>query len=133
MGYSTFTRQQIGKPPKWATVHKPGSVPAADVYKQLHAFVTLNDSDEENLPRTGLEAMACGVPLVTENRFGWTEMLENGVSGLMGNTWREIGDLAASLGRDEARRLEIAKAGRMRVESLCEPGLIWAQWKSVLG
>ena len=133
LGYSTFTRQQIGKPPKWATVHRAGSIPAADVYKQLHAFVTCNDSDEENLPRTGLEAMSCGVPLVTENRFGWTEIIENGVSGLMGNTWKEIGDLAAAISRDEARRLEIARAGRMRVESLCDPEAIWKGWKEVLG
>ena len=132
LGYDTKTRQQIGKPPEWAAAYGPGTKPAGEVYSQLHAYVTKNGGSEENYPRTGLEAMACGVPVVAENAFGWTEMIENGKTGLLGNTWEEIGDLAAQLESDEGMRLDIAHAARKSLETICDAETIWQGWKAVL-
>jgi hypothetical protein len=133
LGFGGDTRKQIGRPPDWAEIHAPGSKPAADIYRQLHAYVTCNESDQENWPRTGLEAMAYGVPIVAERRYGWQEMLENGVSGLLGDSWDEIGTLAAGLATDEDRRLAVAAAARERLRSICDPEEIWDGWKAVLG
>jgi hypothetical protein len=132
LGYGRPIYNQCGKPPAWATAHFPNAVPASEVYPQLHAYVTCNDSIDENWPRTGLEAMAYGVPIVAENRYGWTEMIENGVTGLLGDTWEQIGGLAAELANDEPRRLEMARAARERLSVICDPQTIWTEWEKLL-
>jgi len=133
LGYGRQAQMQCGKTPDWATTHFPGTVPAETVHRQLHAYVTCNGHIDENWPRVGLEAMSYGVPIVAENDFGWKEMLQHGVSGLLGNSWEEIGDLAAELARDEPRRLALAEAARERLKTICDPDQIWAGWKEVLG
>jgi glycosyltransferase involved in cell wall biosynthesis len=131
LGYSTVTRKQIGKPPEWAEVVAPGGRAAESVYEQLHAFVTCNGGAEENWPRTGLEAMACGVPIVAENKFGWAEMIEHEQTGLLGGTWEEIGDQAARLESDEELRISLAKNARERLSEICNQDEIWEGWRKV--
>ena len=134
LGVDTVTTQQIGRAPKWATIHKPGTVDAAIFWPQLHAHVTCNDSDRENWPRTGLECMAYGVPTCAENRFGWKEMIEHGLTGMLGETPEQIGDHATLLAKDEDLRMAIVHSARRRLETeLANPDLIWEQWRSVLG
>jgi glycosyltransferase involved in cell wall biosynthesis len=132
LGYGRPVQAKCGKPPDWATTYFPNTLAASEVYRQIHAYVTCNDSIDENWPRTGLEAMAHGVPIVAENRYGWTEMLENGVTGLLGDSWEQIGDLAAELAYDEARRLEIARAARERLSVICDAEEIWKGWEKLL-
>jgi ABC-type branched-subunit amino acid transport system ATPase component len=59
-------------------------------------------------------------------------MLENGVTGLLGDSWEQIGDLAAELANDEARRLEIARAARERLSVICDAEEIWKGWEKLL-
>lgn len=132
LGFGHQAARLMGPAPEWANAMPPGKVPAAEVYRQLHAFVTCNGQINENWPRTGLEAMAYGVPLVTEKAYGWLEMIEDGVTGLMGETWEEVGDLAAALAEDESRRLEMARAARERLAVICDADAIWEQWREVL-
>jgi len=131
LGYGRPIYGQCGKPPSWARAYFPNEVTADSVYRQLHAYVTRNDTIDENWPRTGLEAMAYGVPIVAENDFGWREMLENGVSGLLADSWEETGDLAAKLAGDESLRLEIATAARERLAVICDGEEIWSKWKEL--
>jgi len=72
-------------------------------------------SDVESLPKTVLEAMAWGTPVLSTAIFGVPETIEDGVSGWL----CEPGDLAAMasalervLGTDPARRREVGLAGR---------------------
>ena len=133
LGVAEATVQQIGRAPKWATIHKPGEFPADVFWQQLHAHVTCNASDMENWPRTGLEAMMYGVPTCAENRYGWTEMLEHGVTGMLGDTPESIGDNAARLSQDEELRMSIVTTARRKLETeISNPDLIWEQWKKVL-
>lgn len=133
LGVESVTTRQIGRAPQWATCHKPGAIPAETLWKQLHAHVTCNDSDKENWPRTGLECMAYGVPTCAENRFGWKEMLEHGVTGMLGDTPEAIGDNAAKLATDEELRMSIVTTARRKLETeISNPDLIWEQWRKVL-
>jgi hypothetical protein len=132
LGYGRAVFSHCGKPPEWAKTYFPNEIPAGEVYRQIHAYVTCNDSIDENWPRTGLEAMAHGVPIVAENKYGWLEMVENGATGLLGDTWERIGDLAAELAADETRRLEMARAARERLSVICDAEEIWAKWKELL-
>ena len=75
--------------------------------------------------------MAYGVPIVTEARYGWLEMLDE-QSALFGETWEEIGELAATLESNEAKRLSLADAARERLETIANPETIWTQWEKVL-
>jgi len=133
LGTDEGTRRQIGRPPQWATVYKPGEISAEALWSQLHAHVTCNSSDAENWPRTGLECMACGVPTCAENRFGWAEMLQHGVTGMLGETPEQIGDHAATLAQDEELRMSIAHNARKSLETeVSSPDAIWQHWKAVL-
>jgi len=132
LGYGAMTKRQCGPVPEWATAYKPGVVTAESVYRQLHAYVTCNGGVDENWPRTGLEAMAYGCPIVAENDFGWQEMVANGESGLLGSSWQEIGELATQLANDEPLRQRLALTARERLNLICNPDEIWDGWKEVL-
>lgn len=133
LGYGVQVARHCGKVPDWATVHRPGAVPAETVYRKLHAYVSCNGGVDENWPRTGLEAMAYGVPVVAENDFGWREMVIHGVTGALGRGWQEIGDMAAKLADNEDVRLGLAEAARAHLRTICDPDQIWDGWKEVLG
>jgi hypothetical protein len=136
LGPDDETIRQIGRPPKWAEVHKPGTYPTEAFYPRLHATVTCNDAggDQENAPRITLESFAHGVAMVAENRFGFREQVQNGVTGLLGDTPIEIGQLAAKFATDEELRMSCIREARKRLETeLSNPDLIWEQWRTVLG
>jgi hypothetical protein len=73
--------------------------------------------------------MAAGVPIVAENKWGWTEMLEHEKSGLLCDTDAELSYWPAHLAENERRRIELAVEARAHVERLSEPGPILAGWE----
>lgn len=134
MGVDEALRRYLGNPPPWATCLKPGAVDPATLYRELHAILAANSTDHENFPRIGLEAAACGIPVVAENQWGWKELVSNGETGLLYNSPVEASELATRLAADESFRLRIAVEARNRLESsLAEPGRLWEQWREVLG
>ena len=134
LGVSPETVKQIGRAPSWGKIYKPGAISIESFWPQLHAHVTCNDMDLENRPRTGLECMAYGVPTCAENRGGWAEMLEHGVTGMLGDSPQKIGRHAATLAKDEDLRMAIATEARRRLETeIANPDLVWEQWREVFG
>lgn len=78
--------------------------------------------------------MAYGVPTCAENRGGWAEMLEHGVTGMLGNSPQDIGRHAATLASNEDLRMAIATEARRRLEThIANPDLVWEQWRQVFG
>lgn len=73
-------------------------------------------SHREGLPRTAIEAMAMGLPVVTTDAPGCRDTIENGVSGLL----FPVGDAAAletaleTLIADETLRRQMGEAARRR-------------------
>ena len=60
--------------------------------------VLLSASDVESLPRTMLECMVLGVPVLSTNVFGVPELIEDGVNGWLFGA-RDMGALIAALDR----------------------------------
>ncbi|MFH1265326.1 MAG: glycosyltransferase, partial [Planctomycetota bacterium] len=96
----------------------------------LHCMVPINGGAGENWPRCALEAMAGGVPIVAENKWGWREMIRHGETGYLASTDEETAYCAARLAYDEDHRLQIVHQARQALqEELAHPGETWAGWQ----
>ena len=89
--------------PKWALpeglpVHSLGYVSDPDVLAQAYSAADcfVLSSLEDNLPKTGLEALACGTPVVAFNAGGIPDFVVPGETGLLAETG-DTGDLARQL------------------------------------
>jgi glycosyltransferase involved in cell wall biosynthesis len=88
----------------------------ADVFA-LTPCVTA-DGDRDGVPNVIVEAMACGLPVVTTDAGGIPEAVQHGVTGLVAPA-RDVDTIArhlAELVTDGTRRRAMGEAGRRRVE-----------------
>jgi hypothetical protein len=117
---------------------KKGQIPSEEFYKQIHVMLTGNDPKggshaRENWPRVGLESMARGIPIVAENNGGWSEMIVHGKTGFVYDNENQAVEYASMLEKDDSLRLEMARAGRERLEKeICDSEEIWKGWKTAL-
>ena len=127
---------EFPKPPDWATCLPSCAETAQDFYSQLHCLLQINGGAGENWPRSGLEAMAAGVPIVAQNQWGWPEMIEHGVTGYLADLEDEANQLSyypARLAYDESHRIDIVEQARWKLEhELANPELIWPAWERML-
>jgi len=132
LGWADVVGKTIGKPPKWAECLESQAEPVDRFLGSLHAYCQINGQATENWPRTGLEAMASGVPIVVEARGGWPEMIDHGQTGFLGNTDAELAHWLAHLAYDEDRRLEVAaRAFHRLVTDLADPQRIADGWQKL--
>ncbi|NLX97376.1 MAG: glycosyltransferase [Rhodopirellula sp.] len=132
LGWDRQIEAKLGVPPHWAECLPAGVLPPVDFYRSLHVMVQLGGGAEENWPRSALEAMAAGVPVVAENRGGWREVIQDGQTGLLCNTRAEIIAAIERLAEDEPLRLGIARRARTRLtEVLADPETIGNGWSRV--
>ena len=76
------------------------------------------DGDRDGVPNVIVEAMACGLPVLTTDAGGVTEVVRHGVNGLVAPP-HDVGALArhlAELVTDPPRRRALGEAGRRMVE-----------------
>lgn len=132
MGWTEETNGKCGKAPPWAKTFAPDLMPAQQFLSNCHALLCLNGGAEENWPRVGLEAMAAGVPIVAERRWGWLEMIEDGVTGLLCDTPIDFTNALTRLANDEPFRMSLITNARAAVERLTEPKQIASQWMQLL-
>jgi len=132
MGWTERLEKKLGKPPVWATCLKPQEIPTREFLGRCHAMLSINGGARENWPRAGLEAMAAGVPIVTQNQWGWREMVRHGVTGFLCDTDQELTYYTAHLAYDERKRLVMAEAARAHVERLTDPETILVGWRQLL-
>jgi len=130
LGMDEKTHAKLGKAPAWSDCLKPMAITAQDFFRQLHCTLPVNGGARENWPRVGLEAMAMGVPVVTQNEWGWREMIQHGVTGFLGKCDEELAHYTAMLAYDEDLRMRIVHAARERlVNELASPEVIWSGWQ----
>ena len=92
-------------------------------------------SRQDNLPNTGLEASACGTPVLAFNTGGLPDIVDDRVTGALAEPF-EPGSLAATIRwvlEDEQRRLAMGSAARERAERLWNPARIAALYAEGYG
>jgi glycosyltransferase involved in cell wall biosynthesis len=130
LGMDDRTHAKLGAPPIFADCLKPMAITVQQFLATLHCLLPINGGARENWPRAGLEAMACGVPVVAQNDWGWREMIEHGVTGFLGGNDCELAHYTAMLAHDEDLRQRIVHAAHDRlVNHLANPDVIWEAWK----
>lgn len=129
MGWTDRLAGKLGKPPAWATCLKPQEISTQEFLSRCHVLLAINGGARENWPRIGLEAMAAGVPIITQNQWGWREMIKHGETGFLCNNDQELAYYAAHLAYDERKRLRMAEAARAHVERLADAETILAGWQ----
>lgn len=129
MAWDEQLNNKCGSPPAWALALAANSEPARKFMASLHCMFPINGGARENWPRSGLEAMASGVPIVAQREWGWCEMIEHGVTGFLGGDDCELAHFTAMLAHDEELRLHIARQARHRlVSELASPAAILPKW-----
>lgn len=133
MGWDEPVEAKLGPPPAWAQCLPAGAETPQQFLASLHCLLPINGGAAENWPRAGLEAMASGVPIVAENRWGWREMIRHGQTGYLADTDEQLADYAQSLAEDESHRLAVALAARKSLEDeLASPQALWSSWRELL-
>lgn len=104
-----------------ACIHFAGAVPAgqlADFYRSLDVFAL--PSWQEGLCLAGLEAMACGVPVVSTDCGGPADFVRTDISGILVKDWR-ADSLAQALDRALTNRAALSAGARALVVSEFSP------------
>jgi glycosyltransferase involved in cell wall biosynthesis len=79
--------------------------------------VMADDGNRDGLPVVLMEAMSCGLPVVTTRMTGTTDLVEDGITGVLVPE-KDVGALVASLEglmANENRRNELGQSGRRKV------------------
>lgn len=92
-----------------------------ELMKEYDIFVLpsiiADNGQMEGKPNALIEAMACGLPVVSTNISGIPELVEDGVTGLLVSPREEraLADAIVKLNRNETLRKDMGKRGRERV------------------
>lgn len=122
----------VGPPPDWVETIAGCDSSSREFLASLHCLFQLSGLATENWSRVGLEAMATGVPIVTDRRGGWQEMIEHGRTGFLAATAQEAADCAGRLATNEALRVEVIHRARKRLTRvLCSPDEIMQSWRAL--
>ncbi|MEQ1591153.1 MAG: glycosyltransferase family 4 protein [Thiobacillaceae bacterium] len=105
-----------------------------DIPTVLHsAHIACLPSYREGLPKSLLEAAACGLPIVTTDVPGCREVVQDGVNGIL-VTVRDVDTLVSALGKligDKEMRRSMGKQSRLLAETEFEQEAVIAQTLAV--
>jgi glycosyltransferase involved in cell wall biosynthesis len=123
---------QLGFPVHY-TGHLHDDLSLRAFYSAADAFVL--PSRQDNLPNTGLEAHACGTPVVAFNTGGLQDIVADRVTGRLAEPF-EPASLAAAIRwvlEDSSRVRQLGAAARARTERLWAPARVARLYGEVYG
>ena len=105
-------------------IHQLGFVNSIDRQRLVYsaADVIVVPSTEDNQPQVGLEAMACGTPIVGFNTCGIPEMIEHRKTGLLAESENSV-DLARQISwiiNNPLQRQRMGDQARLWMEQNCD-------------
>lgn len=121
---------QLGFPVHF-TGHLHDDLTLRALYSAADAFVL--PSRQENLPNTGLEAHACGTPVVAFNTGGLPDIVDDRVTGALAEPY-EPASLAAAMRwvlDDSQRCRDLGAEARKRAELLWAPARVAGMYQEV--
>lgn len=136
LGWADNVKRKLGKPQERGIdciCLPPNAEPATVFYSKIDLLWQWNGGARENWPRSGLEAMAVGVPLIVQDQWGWREMVEHGITGFRFRHDLDAINCAVRLTQDEPLRQRIIHAARKIVsEEHANEERIWKGWETLL-
>ena len=131
MAWDRRIARKLGRCPEWADCLPANAESSIEFLGRLHCMIQRGDC-RENWPRSGLEAMARGVPIVAQNHSGWREMIRDGETGFLVDGPEGTAERATQLARDESLRLQIAQNARDALgRELACPARTWEAWQDL--
>lgn len=128
LGWSEQVGKKIGSPPEWAECMPVGAEPAQTFMRSIDCMIQLNGGVGENWPRSGLEAMASGVPVIVPNRWGWREMIRHVDGGFLVDNDDQAIDYAVKLATRPVFYRLVAEQARREVTWKSNPRSHWSKW-----
>ncbi|MEC5129029.1 glycosyltransferase [Verrucomicrobiales bacterium BCK34] len=131
LGFDSRAKGKIGTPYDWIkTATDQNEVSQQEFYR--HCEIILQPTDTtENWPRVGFEAMSSGSVLIVDNRGGWRQMVEHGVSGWLCDHERDFIYYASKMAYEPDIRAEMAQAARDRALRLGGLDASIESWKEI--
>lgn len=135
-GYDVWREVVQDDMPVFVLGKTPGlSEPAKDVhdlvYKYREADVFINTSTVSPIPSALLEAMSCGLAVVSTATAMIPKVIQHGVNGLMSNDPAELREFAFQLLRDKDLRARLGREARKTVVEQFSTEAFVAKWNDV--
>ena len=124
-----FDQSRPAQPPELGfPIHYPGRLNDDSSLRLLYAAADLFviPSCQDNLPNTGLEAHACGTPVVAFRTGGLPDIVDDRVTGALADLFDPV-SLAATIRwvlEDPQRHRQLGMAARQRAERLWDPARV---------
>jgi glycosyltransferase involved in cell wall biosynthesis len=132
LGFGDPSIEKIGQPDSWIETFKDQSeLGQKEFYRQADIILQPTDTTE-NWPRIGLEAMASGSVLIVDNRGGWQQMIQHGVTGWLCDDEQDFVRYASQMAGNPNQRLEIALAARKRLDEIAGKESCAGSWRDIL-
>jgi glycosyltransferase involved in cell wall biosynthesis len=115
---ATCMREELGDTPG-IEILAARTEDATEFLRGLDCFVyRTSERWTEPWGRVVTEAMACGIPVVVENRGGYTAIIDHGKTGFVFETNEQALELILALKADPALCQQVGAAGRVRCDEV---------------
>ena len=132
MSWDDRLQSVVGPPPEWAQTLSGSDETPQEFLASLHCLLQMSGPATENWSRVGLEAMSSGVPIITDRRGGWLEMIDHGTTGFLAETPEEAASYAGRLARREQTRVDVFLQAYDRLTKvLADPETIMQGWRAL--
>jgi glycosyltransferase involved in cell wall biosynthesis len=102
-----------GRLQEWIHSYECGGIPQQEFYKRVNVLIQpCGVNHTENLPRIAFEAMSSGVPMIVDNRGGWTELVKHKETGYLCNDEKEFVYYSSRMAFEHDEYLSMVKKGR---------------------